>query len=130
MIKLNLDNQTDYQLDRSFIQEKVKQVLNYCLVDHVQLDLAIVNDLQIAPLNKQYLNHKGPTDVLSFPTFESIAEIKKAPPLADEPTNIGQLVVNYQQAEREAKDSSKTVKDKLSFYIEHGLMHLLGYHHQ
>jgi probable rRNA maturation factor len=71
--------------------------------------------------------------VLSFPqqdpeqpdkSFKE--EPKDAPAL---PRQLGDIVVCFPEAVKEAQKLGRMVDDQICFLVEHGLMHLLGYHH-
>jgi len=80
------------------------------------INIAIVSDEEIAQLNEKHLNHKGPTDVLSFNLS------------GDGDTALeGELVVSFDTAKREADRRHHTVEAELSLYIAHGLLHLIGF---
>jgi probable rRNA maturation factor len=130
MIKVNFFNKKQFEFDQEKLVAKIEQVLKEHKIEHAQLDLSLVGNKKITQLNEQYLNHSGPTDVLSFPTYENVDQIKKAPASSDQPPHIGQLVISYPYVLAEAKSSGKSLANQLSFYIEHGLLHLLGYHHE
>lgn len=130
MIRVNFFNKEQFEIDLEEIENKIEQFLEQHQIKHAQLDVSFVSNEKITQLNERYLNHLGSTDVLSFPIFENISQIKKAPANPDHPPHIGQLVISYPYVLAEAKSSGKSVSNQLSFYIEHGLLHLLGYHHE
>jgi probable rRNA maturation factor len=47
----------------------------------------------------------------------------------DDILHLGDIVVSYPQAVREAGEENKMVDDVVEFLILHGLNHLLGIHH-
>jgi probable rRNA maturation factor len=47
----------------------------------------------------------------------------------DVPPHLGDIVISFPEAVRAAKRFGKLVDKQICFYLEHGLMHLLGYHH-
>lgn len=84
----------------------------------VGIELMIVNDREIAKLNKSHRGIGAPTDVLSFP----------APSL---PANfLGSIVISVDTAGRQAKDAGIKLTDELKMLAGHGLLHLLGYNHK
>jgi len=80
-----------------------------------ELSIALVEDAEMALLNRRFLGREGPTDVLAFP-YES-----------DGTKVSGELVVNAQAAVREAAGRSHGAEAELMLYLVHGLLHLLGY---
>lgn len=83
-----------------------------------EVDLAVVPDGQIASLNRRYLRHAGPTDVLSFDLSEGGGGL------------AAQLVVCGDVAVREARLRRLPPQRELMLYVVHGLLHLMGYEDQ
>jgi probable rRNA maturation factor len=128
MIKINFYIGSRYPVDRKKLRTKVKEVLAKQNIDHAQVDVSVVGKRKIQKLNEEQLNHRGPTDVLSFPQHDrhQLDDV----PLPDEiPLHLGDVVISFPEAVKTARRFGKRVDDQLCFYLEHGLMHLLGYHH-
>src|SRR5947209_17588936 len=68
-------------------------------------------------LNRQYLQHDYPTDVLSF-VLDQDARAKSLD---------GQIIVSSDYAAREAPRYGWTVDDELLLYVIHGTLHLVGH---
>lgn len=83
-----------------------------------EVDLAIVPNGQIASLNRRYLRHAGPTDVLSFDLSEGGGGL------------VAQLVVCGDVAVRQARLRHIPPQRELMLYVVHGLLHLMGYEDQ
>src|SRR5262245_37838870 len=103
-------------LDRGLLREIARTVLAGENVADYEISLAFVDNPTIHRLNKQFLNHDGPTDVLSFPLSDPSA--KKL---------AGELVVGVEVARAQAQERGLDVEDELSLYVIHGLLHLCGY---
>jgi probable rRNA maturation factor len=87
-----------------------------------QLSILIVDDEQIAQLNMTYLNHAGPTNVISFPMQEG--------PFADvTPDLLGDVVISADTAHREADDAGMETMKRFYQLLVHGILHLVGYDH-
>ena len=80
------------------------------------VDIAVVTSDQIAGMNKSYLNHRGPTDVLSFDLSDS-----------SRPGISAQIVVCGDVAAEQAAARGLTPRRELMLYVTHGLLHLMGY---
>lgn len=91
--------------------------------DAVELSVALVEEDEIASLNKSYRGIDGPTDVLSFECDEPCSAS------SDEPIAIGDVVIAPQVAERQAAELGTTVESELNLLLVHGVLHLLGYDH-
>jgi probable rRNA maturation factor len=88
----------------------------------------VVGARKIKLLNESKLHHMGSTDVLSFPQHEK-HQLNDFPLPPEMPPHLGDIVISYPEAINTARKFGKLVDDQVSFYLEHGLMHLLGYHH-
>lgn len=80
------------------------------------IDIAVVNSAEIARLNRQWLRHSGPTDVISF-DMSSPADTAIS----------AQIIVCGDVAAAEARSRGLGVQRELMLYVVHGLLHLMGY---
>ena len=78
--------------------------------------VAVVSDARVQALNLRYRKKNAPTDVLSFP--------------ADEPSQLGDVVIAAGVARRQAKAAGHALRTELRVLALHGLLHLLGYDHE
>ncbi len=88
-----------------------------------ELSVLLVDDGQIAALNRVYLNREGPTNVIAFPMQEG----RCAPP---GPDLLGDVVVSVDTADREARQAGMELEERLTQLLVHGLLHLCGYDHE
>lgn len=128
MITTNLFVGSRYPVDRKKIRQRVKTVLKKHNLDHAQVDVSIVGKRKIKELNESKLKHEGTTDVLSFPQHEK-NQLDDFPLPENLPPHLGDIVISFPEAVKNAKRYGKMVDNQIGFYLEHGLMHLLGYHH-
>jgi probable rRNA maturation factor len=73
-------------------------------------------------LNKAWLKRQGTTDVISFPLDED-----KFP---DKVLRLGDIVISYPQARKQAAAANTTVDEEVNKLVEHGVLSLLGLHHE
>lgn len=104
------------QPDRGRLREIVRAVLEEEGVADYEISLACVDDPTIHRLNKRYLDHDEPTDVLTFPLSDPSA--KKL---------AGEIVLGVEVALRQAEERGHDVQVELALYVIHGLLHLCGY---
>lgn len=128
MIKVNFFIGSRYPVDRKKLRQTVEAVLERNNITHAQVDVSIVGERKIQTLNESKLKHKGTTDVLSFPHHDK-HELSDVPLPETIPPHLGDVVISFPHAVKTARRFGKRVDDQLCFYLEHGLMHLLGYHH-
>lgn len=93
----------------------------------VELDVAVVGDREMRRLNLAHRGQDETTDVLAFALREG-PEGFVAPP--DGVLHLGQVVVSYPQAERQAREAGQAVVAEIRLLVVHGVLHLLGYNHE
>jgi probable rRNA maturation factor len=128
MIIVNLFVESRYSVNRAYIRQVVHQVLQENQLTHAQVDISIVGARKIKKLNESELKHEGTTDVLSFPQHER-HQMDDFPMPDGMPPHLGDIVVSYPEAIAHARRFGKRVDEQIGFFVSHGLMHLLGYHH-
>lgn len=128
MITVNLTVGSRYPINRKRIRQATEQFLREHNVTHAQVDISVVGGRKIKELNESELKHEGKTDVLSFPQHEK-NKLDDFPMPEGVPPHLGDIVVSFPEAVKTARRYGKLVDDQLCFYIEHAIMHLLGYHH-
>ncbi len=88
-----------------------------CGVTDAQISITWMNDIEIASLNSEYLQHDGPTDVISFPLYE------------EGETPVGDVYIGYEQAELQAVAHGCPLTEELVRLAVHGTLHVLGFDH-
>jgi len=83
--------------------------------------VVLADDAFVRRLNRDYRHHDEATNVLAFPAA--------AAPTAM-PAMLGDIVIAFETAAREAAAEEKTLADHLSHLVVHGMLHLLGHDHQ
>ncbi len=102
-------------IDRGRMREVVRAVLDGEGAGEAEISLAFVDNPTIHRLNRQFLEHDEPTDVLSFP-------------LSDSPKKLqGELVIGAEVALARAAELGHDVQAELTLYVIHGLLHLCGH---
>ena len=96
---------------------------------HPQAELCIkvVDEETMSVLHEQWMDERGPTDVLSFPMDEL-----RTPRDRDEPPTpgvLGDVVLCPGVAVRQAAAAGHSTQDELDLLTTHGILHLLGYDH-
>jgi probable rRNA maturation factor len=116
MIRVSIASpQESVEVDRKRLRETVRIVLEGEDIRAAEISLAFVDNATIHQLNKRYLNHDEPTDVLSFPLGESGQRLS------------GELVIGAEVARGVAESSGHDVQAELALYVIHGLLHLCGF---
>lgn len=79
------------------------------------VDLRVVDDLEMAALNEQFMGCLGPTNILSFPSGEK--------------PWLGDLVLSAPTLAREIRLYNQDPLPYTVRLLAHGLLHLMGYEH-
>jgi probable rRNA maturation factor len=99
--------------------------------EDAEMGLVITGQNRIRELNKKYRQQDRPTDVLAFallPEPDTGAGLPfTAPP--DGLKHLGEVIISYPQAVKQAAERRHTVERELAVLIIHGMLHLLGYDH-
>lgn len=96
--------------------------------------ILLTNDQNLKNLHYRYLKENTVTDVLAFPyneIWEQGKLIDKSPQksLDDEYNHLGDIVVSYSQANKQAIMYGHKIQIELATLIAHGTLHLLGFDH-
>jgi probable rRNA maturation factor len=103
-------------IDRGRMREVARAVLEGENVTRPEISLAFVDNATIHALNKRYLDHDEPTDVLSFPLSEPGGG-----------RLAGEVVIGVEVAKEQAAQRGHDVQAELALYVIHGLLHLCGH---
>jgi probable rRNA maturation factor len=89
-----------------------------------EISLVLADDAFIRVLNRDHRGKDRATDVLSFPLIEDGA------PDPETPVLLGDVVVAYETAARDAETAGVRLADHLAHLIIHGVLHLAGHDHE
>ena len=90
----------------------------------IELAISLADDAVQQRLNRDWRGVDRPTNVLAFPAWNPGTPIPPGAPLL-----LGDVVLAFETAAREANEQGKPLSDHLSHLIVHGVLHLLGYDH-
>lgn len=123
---LNITADSRYPFDRDRVRKALLKTLKEqeMFSGVVKISLSVVGERKIRELEKKYFNEDKVTDVLSFPLQEG----QEMPPDYDG-VNLGDIVICYPEAKRQAMQWNRIVDEEIEFLANHGLLHLLGIHH-
>jgi rRNA maturation RNase YbeY len=115
-----------YKINRKKIKSAIASVLQENNVQSaIEVSIAIVGDRKMTKLNKQYRNKEGTTNILSFPLAEGEQTILPA-----DVTRLGDIVISYPMVIKEAAKEEMLVDERVDELVRHGMLHLLGLHHE
>ena len=116
-VEVSVGEGVDPPVDPSRVEAAVRHVLRAEGVPVAEISVALVSDAEITALNEDYLQHQGPTDVISFALHD-----EGQPPLGD-------VYVGVDQAVRQAAEFGATPADEVIRLAVHGTLHVLGWDH-
>ena len=115
-------------VERTWLRKVAKAALQgERLAQPTEVGILLTTDDEVSRLNGRYRGQQRSTDVLSF-AFQEGDETFVAPP--DGVRWLGEVVVSYPQAVRQAAEYGHSIEREIAFLTVHGVLHLLGYDHQ
>ena len=88
-------------------------------INDAMISIAFVGRTAITRMNREYLSHSGPTDVISFGMGR---ETKSMPA-------IGDIYICPEVAARNARNLSVPLEEELARLVVHGTLHVAGHDH-
>jgi probable rRNA maturation factor len=102
---------------RRLLQRAVRAALRHERIAHAEMSVTLLDDAGIATMNRDFLQHDGPTDVISFALFES----------GEDP--VGDIYIGYDHVLRQAAVNDVPPAEELARVTIHGVLHVLGHDH-
>ena len=131
MIEVNYNAISELPNEEKLIKEVVSRVLEEeKVLPEVDVYITLTNNEEIHKINKEYRDVDRPTDVLSFPMYETdeIAGLKND--TDDEIEKIlGDIIVSIEKVREQAEEYGHSFERELAYLVTHGMLHLLGYDH-
>ena len=113
-IVVNIHNEGGFD---SIPKEKTKIIVEQLLADYnikeANFNIIYLNDKEIHEINKQYLQHDYPTDVITF--------------VIDEENTESDIYIGVETAEENAKEYGATLESELLRLAIHGSLHVVGF---
>jgi probable rRNA maturation factor len=91
--------------------------LSHTVIEGRTFCCVITDDKELHRLNREFLHHDYPTDVLSFPQLESNGQ-------------LGELAISIERARAQADEFGHSLVDELRILMLHGVLHLAGFDHE
>ena len=115
-----------YKVNRKRIKTALSNFLTEQRINSpVEVSVAIVGDRKMRQLSKKYKGEDKTRNILSFSLSEG--EKIEVPPGV---MRLGDIIISYPVVITEAARDEVLVDDKIDELVVHGLMHLLGLHHE
>ncbi|HOD97197.1 MAG TPA: rRNA maturation RNase YbeY [Syntrophales bacterium] len=99
------------------------RLLRYLGHSDAEVSMLLVDDEGIREINRSYLQRDYSTNVISF-------AMREGPYGQLHPQVLGDIVISVETACRQGDKGALSMTESLSFFMIHGLLHLLGYDHE
>jgi rRNA maturation RNase YbeY len=103
-----------YRIRKDPVGRYVRRVLVQEQTDNAAVSVVFVNSQHARRINRAFLGHDRPTDVISFP-------------LEDGDLLEGEVYVNLDRARQQAKRYGVSFGNEVARLVIHGVLHLVGY---
>jgi probable rRNA maturation factor len=121
--KINVKNiHPQLKISWKSIRLLVENILKSEKVDS-GVDVILVDDKFMIPLNRKFTKRNKTTDILSFGMKEDQRSAVEYP-------SLGDIYVSLDQAKRQAEEYKVKFEEEVRLLVAHGLLHLLGYDHK
>jgi len=128
-MSIEIANESGISVDEASIVAVARFALNTLNVDPLaELSVLLVDSDSMAELHERWMDLPGPTDVMAFPMDEMDGARRPDAPTAG-PTLLGDVVLCPAFARDQARHAGHSLLDELHLLTVHGVLHLLGYHH-
>ncbi len=115
-----------YKVNRKRVKASVQFVLEEQNVQSaIEVSIAVVGDRKMRALNKKYRDKDKTANILSFPLGEG-----EQTQLPQDVTRLGDIVISYPEVIRESVEQELLVDERIDELVQHGMLHLLGMHHE
>ena len=127
MVSILIKADSRYPVARKKLKESIRRFLaKHGVREKAQVSLAVVGDRRMRQLNRQYRKVDQTTSVLAFPLEIEGGEFMTPP---DENLLLGDVVISYPVARRQAAAEGILVDEVMEKLAIHGVRHLLGINH-
>lgn len=110
------DQQERYPPNFPRLRDVARAVLEGEAVKKAKVNIVLLTDPAIHEINRRFLQHDEPTDVITFPLSNPGAALLEA-----------EILISTDTAQTSATEQGHTVEDEILLYLVHGLLHLCGY---
>jgi probable rRNA maturation factor len=109
------NEQSRHSVDEPRLCDAVRAVLRDSEFASASISIAVVDDATIHELNRRYLEHDWPTDVLSFVLDQQNGHLE------------GEVIISADTAVSAAEEIGWPAAAEQLLYVIHGTLHLVGY---
>jgi len=132
-INVSIKRNIDLPVAKNWLESIARRVLEgESITSSAEMGLLITDSKTVQRLNRIYRGEDKPTDVLAFQMTPHEIQESGAPFVTppDGIRHLGEVVISYPQAVKQAQEQGHGVTRELALLIVHGILHLLGYDHE
>ncbi len=118
---ITIEEEVGQTFPLGLLERAARAVLDLSGAPDADLTLVLTNDDRIQALNRDFLHHDAPTDVLSFPAEEENPETGRR--------YLGDVVISLPRALEQSGERGHAVEAEVQLLVVHGILHLLGHDH-
>lgn len=107
------------------LRQTVETTLAEENIPSAEISLVLTDDAEIHRINREFLGHDCPTDVISFRLNDDQPAFRNGPSAAAHLD--GELIVSLETAAKAAAVEGWSLESEVVLYVVHGLLHLCGY---
>jgi probable rRNA maturation factor len=117
------DHARGSRVDARMLRTRAQQVLRAVGQAGAELSLSLVDDDEMADINRAYRGIDRPTDVLSFSLLDGEGAEHRGHLLGD-------VVIGIETAARQARERHRGLDQEIARLLIHGVLHLVGHDHE
>jgi probable rRNA maturation factor len=111
------------RVDVDLLCKRARRMLSAIGHARSELSVALVDDAEIAELNRTWRSMDKPTDVLSFSLLEGEEQDHRG-------SLLGDVVISVETAASQARERHRGLDEEITRLLIHGLLHLIGHDHE
>lgn len=112
--------------ERADIETLINYTYDYLKNDKdAEVSISFVSEEEIQAINRDYRDKDEVTDVISFALLDDDSDVD----IIGMPVTLGDIIINTNRADEQAKEYNHSYKRELMFLSLHGFLHLLGFDH-
>lgn len=102
---------------RRLMARAARAALRHAGARNAELSITLLDDTEISGMNREFLAHDGPADVIAFALYDE----------GEDP--VGDIYIGFDEALRQARVNDVAINEELARLAVHGTLHVLGHEH-
>ncbi|MCH8223930.1 MAG: rRNA maturation RNase YbeY [Chloroflexi bacterium] len=135
VIDLGIDEPFEHRFDQAVVKSAAAAAIRRELKSGPpRVSITVTDDAELQRLNRDFRGLDRPTDVLAFGSADALdGDVRQEddgfPTPPDQTPTLGDVVISFDQAARQAETAGRPVEHELALLATHGVLHLLGFDH-